>query len=158
MSGRQIDLHSFEKPMFLITTASWIATSTGEIPALNNIADDYHKEIDFIVLFWGSKKALKVIRKQYSKRIHILYVDEQENTNDFTIRSMKHSLGFPTTFIVSETKKILDVRRNVNHHYEKDFTTSYNEHYQAFMSGLSLLLNVDKNIPRDLTTEQIEPQ
>ena len=158
LSGKQIELHSFEKPIFLITTANWIATSTGEIPALNNIADNYHSQVDFIVLFWGSKKALKVIRKQYSKHINILFVDEQENINDFTIRSMKHSLGFPTTFIVSEAKQILDVRRNMNHHYEKDFTTSYNEHYQEFMSGLSLLLRVDQSLPQGFISGEISPE
>ena len=73
----------------------------------------------------------------------MLYVDEKENTNDFAIRIMKHSLGFPTAFYMDKDKKILDVRRNANHHYSEEFTTAYNDHYQAFMSGLSLILNLE---------------
>lgn len=143
VSGRSSEMYKFEKPVYLITSAFWVATSSGEIPALNTIADQYHKEVDIVVLFWGPREAIVKLKKHYSKNITLLYVDELENTNDFTIKSMKHSLGFPTTFIIDETKRILDVRRNMNHHYEKDYTTSYNEHYQTFMNGLSMILNKD---------------
>lgn len=142
-SGRKVELHKFENPIFLITSASWIATGEGEIPALNSIAENYGDQIDFVVLFWGSKKKLRKIRKKYSKNINILFVDERENTYDLAVRSMKHSLGFPTSFLIDAEKKILDVRRNVHHHYYEGFTNSFNQNYQTFMSGVSLLLKVD---------------
>ncbi len=153
-SRRKIEIYKFKKPIFMITSASWIAPGVGEVPALNSIADKYHDKVDFIVLFWGSKKKLRKIKKQYSKRINILYVDERENTNGFTIRSMKHSLGFPTNFLIDDTKKILDVRRNIHHHYYEDFTTSFNDNYQTFMSGLSLLLNKDIDPSNGLISKQ----
>ncbi|MCW5519712.1 redoxin domain-containing protein [Aureitalea sp. L0-47] len=143
VSGKKIDIYDFEKPMYLITSAFWVATSSGEIPALNTLADQYHKQVDFVVLFWGPREAIVQLKKLYSKNIELIYVDEMENTNDFTIKTMKHSLGFPTTFIIDESKVILDVRRNMNHHYEKDYTTSYNEHFQTFMNGLSIILRKD---------------
>ena len=145
VTGRNTEMYQFDKPVYLITSAFWVATSSGEIPALNTIADQYHQEVDIVVLFWGPKEAIVKLKKHYSKNISLLYVDELENTNDFTIKSMKHSLGFPTTFIMDESKKILDVRRNMNHRYEKDYTTSFNEHYQTFMNGLSLILKKDKS-------------
>jgi hypothetical protein len=145
VTGRNTELYQFDKPVYLITSAFWVATSSGEIPALNTIADKYHHEVDIVVLFWGPKEAIVKLKKHYSKNISLLYVDELENTNDFTIKSMKHSLGFPTTFIMDESKRILDVRRNINHRYEKDYTTSFNEHYQTFMNGLSLILKKDKS-------------
>ncbi|MBT8263606.1 MAG: TlpA family protein disulfide reductase [Bacteroidia bacterium] len=144
VTGRTTEMYKFEKPVYLITSAFWVATSSGEIPALNTIADRYHDQVDIVVLFWGPREAIVKLKKHYSRNITLLYVDELENTNDFTIKSMKHSLGFPTTFIMDESKRILDVRRNINHRYEKDYTTSYNEHYQTFMNGLSLILNKDK--------------
>ena len=142
-SGRRFELHRFDKPIFMITSASWVATGPGEIPALNSIADEYSEQIDFLVLFWGPKKKLRKLKKKYSKNICILFVNERENTNDHTIRSLKHSLGFPTSFLISDTKEVLDVRRNVQHPYSKDFTKSYNRHYQAFMGSLSVLLQVE---------------
>ncbi len=143
VSGKKIDIYEFEKPMYLITSAFWVATSSGEIPALNTLADQYHDQVDFVVLFWGPKKAIVKLKKLYSKNISLVYVDEMENTNDFTIKTMKHSLGFPTTFIIDDSKMIVDVRRNMNHYYEKDYTTSYNEHFQTFMNGLRLILEKD---------------
>jgi hypothetical protein len=145
INGRNIEMYQFKKPVYLITTAFWVATSSGEIPALNTIADTYHDQVDIVVLFWGPKDAIAKLKKHYSRNISLLYVDELENTNDFAIRTMKHSLGFPTTFIMDESKRILDVRRNMNHYYEKDYTTSYNEHYQTFMNGLSLIIKKDKS-------------
>lgn len=141
-SGKKIKLYDIEKPVFLITYASWCVPGVGEVPALNSIAENYHDKVEIVVLFWGTRKKTRKVKRNYSKRITVLYVDETENTNDFAIRTMKHSLGFPTAFYMDIDKKILDVRRTVNHHYSEDFTTAFNDHYQTFMSGLSLILNL----------------
>ncbi len=146
LTRRNTEIHDFEKPIFLITSAFWVATSSGEIPALNSIADQYKNEVDIVILFWGPREAIVKLKRLYSRNISLLYVDELENTNDFTIKSMKHSLGFPTTFIMDESKRILDVRRNINHRYDKDYTNSFNEHYQTFMNGLNLILKKDRRL------------
>ncbi len=149
-SGRRIELYKFEKPIYLITYASWCVPGIGEIPALNDIADDNYNDIDFVVLFWGSKKKIRKFKKKYSKRIHVLYIDERENRNDFAIRSMKHSVGFPTSFLIKKDKKILDVRRNHFDQYDQDYSASYNANYQSFMGGVSALkkelLSIGKEI------------
>lgn len=138
-SGRKIELYKFEKPIYLITYASWCVPGVGEIPALNDIADLHHEEIDFVVLFWGSKKTIRKFNNKFSNRIQVLYVDEKENRNDFTIKTMKHSLGFPTSFFVDSNKKLLDVRRNLFHHYLEGYSKSYTANYQSFMGGVALL-------------------
>jgi len=138
-SGRKIELYKFEKPTYLVTYASWCVPGVGELPALNDIADKYHNDIDFVVLFWGSKKKIRKFKRKFSKKIKVLYVDEKENRNDFTIKTMKHSLGFPTSFLIDKDKIILDVRRNFMHHYLENYSSSYNSNYQSFTSGVSLL-------------------
>jgi len=138
-SGKKIDLYKFEKPTYLITYASWCVPSVAEIPAFNDIAEAYYNEIDFVVLFWGSKKKVRRFKNKYSKRIHVLFVDEKENKNDFTIKIMKHSVGFPTSFLINNEKQILDVRRNHLDHYDEDYSNSYNLNYQSYMSGVALL-------------------
>ncbi|MDC8003638.1 redoxin domain-containing protein [Aureisphaera galaxeae] len=138
-TGRRINLYKFEKPIYLITYASWCVPGKGEVPAFNDVAEKYHDQIDFVMLYWGSKKKIRKSKRKISKHIHVLYVDEKENRNDFAIRTMKHSLGFPTSFFISADKRILDVRRNFMHHYSKEYTESYNSNYQSFTSGISLL-------------------
>jgi thiol-disulfide isomerase/thioredoxin len=144
-SGRKINLYKFEKPTYLITYASWCVPGIGEIPAFNDVADKNYKEIDFIVLFWGSKKKIRKFKNKYSKHISVLFVDERENKNDFAIRTMKHSVGFPTSFFISVDKKILDVRRNHFDEYTKGYSTSYNANYQSYMSGVALLKRGELN-------------
>ena len=110
---------------------------------MHSLAND--KEIDFIVLFWGSKKKIRKFKNKYSKHISVLFVDERENKNDFAIRTMKHSVGFPTSFFISVDKKILDVRRNHFDEYTKGYSTSYNANYQSYMSGVALLKRGELN-------------
>ena len=142
INGRKVEFHDFEKPVFLMTYASWCTPGVGEIPALNQIAEKYSEVIDFVILFWDSKKKVKKVAGQYSKKIHILYVDENENTNGHVVETMKHSLGFPTSFFIDETKKIVDVRRGVLHPYNEKYSISFDLNYNAFLNGISLLKNL----------------
>ena len=155
VSGRKVELYDFEKPVFLMTYASWCTPGVGEIPALNEVAEKYHKDIDFVVLFWDSKKKVRKIARNYSSKFTILYVDEKENTNDHIVETMKHSLGFPTTFFIDKTKKIVDVRRGVLHPYKEEFNVSYNLNYNAFLNGISLLKNLTTDFGSGLVTKEV---
>lgn len=145
LSGRKIELNDFNKPVFLMTYASWCTPGSGEIPALNKIARKYRKEIDFVILFWDSKDKVKKVTRDYNKHITILYVDEKENTHDHIVETLKHSLGFPTSFFINEDKMIVDVRRGVLHHYNEEYNISFELNYNSFLNGISLLKNLNTN-------------
>ena len=55
------------------------------------------------------------------------------------VQSMKHSLGFPTSFFIDAQKKIVDVRRGVLHPYEEAYEISFELNYNSFLNGISLL-------------------
>jgi len=154
LSGRTIELKDFEKPIFLMTYASWCAPGVGEIPALNEIAKTYAKDIDVVVLFWDSKKKVRKASREYANNITILYVDESENKHDHIIEKMKHSLGFPTCFFMDQNKRIIDVRRGVLHHSDESYETSYNLNHSAFASGVSLLRSVGKNLANTIVSKE----
>lgn len=136
-------LDEFEKPVYLTTYASWIAPTAGEIPALNKLADKYHNRVDFVMLFWDNQETARELSKKYSNHITILYVDEMQNNSDHVIKMMKHSLGFPTSFLLDKDKNILDIRRKVSHPFGIEFEKSFDLNYDAFSSALSLLLIKD---------------
>ncbi|WP_310994144.1 TlpA family protein disulfide reductase [Aequorivita marina] len=142
-SGRKIDLYKFKKPIFLMTYASWCTPGIGEVPALNAIAKTHYKDIDFVILFWDSKKNVRKSSKKYFRKIKVVYVDESENINNHVIEVMKHSLGFPTSFFIDANKKIVDVRRGALHPYNKAYEVSYELNYNSFKNGISLLKNLD---------------
>ena len=156
ISGRKTELNDFEKPIFLMTYASWCTPGSGEIPALNDIAKKYHKEIDFVILFWDSKDKVKKASREYSRHISIIYVDEKENTNDHLVETLKHSLGFPTSFFIDNDKMIVDVRRGVLHHYNEDYSISFELNYNSFLNGISLLKNLN-NETDQLTSSKDKP-
>lgn len=142
LSGKKIELYKFEKPVFLMTYASWCTPGVGEIPALNEIAAKHYKDIDFVVLFWDSKENVRKSTRDYSSKINVIYVDEKENTHDHIVEIMKHSLGFPTSFFIDENKRIVDVRRGVLHPYNEKYEISFELNYNSFLNGISLLKNL----------------
>jgi thiol-disulfide isomerase/thioredoxin len=127
-----------------MTYASWCAPGKGEIPALNDIAKQYYKEIDFVILFWDTKKKVRKASTYYNRKITILYIDEKENIHDHIIELMKHSVGFPTSFFIDEDKKIIDVRRGVLHPYDEEFEVSFELNHNSFLKGIELLKKYKK--------------
>ena len=143
--GKKIKLGKFKKPMFLMTYASWCAPGIGEIPALNKIADRYYKDVDFVILFWDTKENVRKSSRNYSSRVNVVYVDEKENTHNHIVQTLKHSLGFPTSFFLDKNKKILDVRRGALHPYNEKYEVSFELNYSSFLNGISLLKTLDDN-------------
>lgn len=139
-SGKKVELENFDKPVFMMTYASWCTPGVGEVPALNEIARNYSDVIDFVVLFWDERGVTRKTSRCYDRsHINVVYVDETENKYNHVIEKMKHSVGFPTCFFMDEHKKIIDVRRGVFHPYHESYTNSFNMNYNAFAKGISLL-------------------
>jgi len=146
ISGREIEFSQFKKPLFLITYSSWCTPGIGEIPALNEIAKHYHKEIDFVVLFWDSKKNARKASRKYSNTIHIVYVDELENTDNFIVNRIKHSLGLPISLLTDKNKQIIAVKRGAIHYYKEEFKESFKLNYETFKRRAALISNQDADL------------
>ena len=140
LQKKEVRLDAFKKPVYLLTKASWLVPSEGEIPALNELAKRHHDQIDFVLIFWDDHATTKELAKKYHKDIKILYVDEAGNESNYIIRKMKHSLGFPTSFLLNDDKRIVDIRRTVSHPFGMAFQRSYDLNFEAFSEGISLLL------------------
>lgn len=153
--GKKIVLNKFKKPVFLMTYASWCTPGLGEIPALNKIAEKHYKEIDFVVLFWDSKEKVRKSTRQYSRRINILFVDEKENIHSHIVQTLKHSLGFPTSFFMDKNKRIVDVRRGTLHPYNEKYEVSFELNYTSFLNGISLLKTLNDNQKNNLVLSPI---
>lgn len=137
LRSKSVNLYDLDKPVYLITYASWCITTKGEIPALNQLAEKYSDQIDFVVLFWDSKKTTKKAAKAYNKHITVVYVDEMENKDAFVVSRLKHTLGLPTTFLLDKNKQILDVRRGISHSYEKSLQESIDVNYNSIFDGIA---------------------
>lgn len=137
LKNKEVNLYDYDKPVFLITYASWCIPSKGEIPALNELASEYRGKIDFVVLFWDKKVKVKELAQQFSSSISVVYVDESKNNGAYVVRQLKHSLGLPTCFLLDKDKKIMDIRRSVFPPMHTGEETAYRENYIALETSIS---------------------
>ncbi len=144
LNKKEVSLYDFKKPTYLITYASWCVSTEGEIPAINELANKYSDEVDFVILFWDDQKTTKKMAKSYNKNIRVLYVNELNNRDAHVVSQLKHSLGLPTTFLLNKDKMILDIRRGVTHALNKSFEESFDLNYNSMYDGIANHLLSDK--------------
>jgi hypothetical protein len=110
-SRNPVALKEIKKPIFLITYASWCILSLGEISALNDMAFKYKDKAQFIVLYWDRRENLTKIVKDFSKDIQFCYAHDTYNDDTYLISTLKHTLGFPTTYLLDENLKVVNISR-----------------------------------------------
>lgn len=107
-----IKTDEIDKPILLMTSATWCPPCWGEIPTLNKLAVKYEKDLQIIVLFWNKRKDLKKMAANYDKRIHLI-PSEEEPIDDSTIMisGFIHKLDYPAAYLIGKNKSILDLTR-----------------------------------------------
>lgn len=137
----RLRLSAIEKPIFLITYASWCVPGKGEIPALNKLARQYGKNVQFIVLYWDRKASLKKISKKFDSRIMVCYAHETYNRDAYLVSTLKHSLGFPITYLIDQNKNVVTLKRNKSSLNQKaTYAKAVEANYAIFKESLNYLL------------------
>src|SRR6476660_4891398 len=91
VGSRKIKLSKINKPVFIITYASWCVMNKGEIAALNKLSRKYDKDIQFIVLFWDKKSEAKKIGRKFNGTIDICYANESYRNDAKIVATLKHT-------------------------------------------------------------------
>ena len=156
LKGDPVSFEEFEKPVFLITYASWCVPGEGQIPALNDLVDRFHDQIDFVMLFWDTPEKLREVERDYNNNIELLYVNEKTNRDSYIINNLKHSLGFPMMYFIDPDKKVLGIQKVATHHSSETLSNSYSIHFNALSKGVSTLItDLDLREPsEELTAEE----
>ncbi|MET0759149.1 MAG: redoxin domain-containing protein [Flavobacterium sp.] len=137
-NSKSVKLNKINKPVFIITYASWCVLSKGEIPALNKLAKEHRDDIQFIVLFWDKKSNIKKIAHQFSNNIKICYADEGYDNDYRIVSTIKHTLGFPTSFFLDENKKVISIKRISNQLKPRtSFATALSLSYDNFSKNIN---------------------
>ena len=136
-------INDYSEPIILMTYASWNVPGKGEIPAINELAKRHEDEIDFIALFWDDKKSARKAARNLSNDIHIVYVDELQNRYAYTIKMLKHSLGFPKIFSVASDKKILQIKNTKGLPFYKDLEEAVETNKAFYNTLISDIINYE---------------
>ncbi|WP_417886788.1 TlpA family protein disulfide reductase [Zunongwangia sp.] len=127
LRGKTIRLNNIEKPIYLITYASWCIPGKQAIPAINKIADKYGEDLQIVVLFWDSKKIARKQAKPFNKLVKVVYIDESKNQSAFEIKQLKHSFGIKTCFLLNREKVV----KRISKYPAADFSISSAEALEA---------------------------
>ncbi len=149
-AGGKLQLSKIKKPVILITFAAWCVTSSGEIPALNKLAQKYGKDVKFVVLFYDKKYNMKKVARKFNRHVTVCYAHESYRNDAPIVAALKHKLGFPTTFFLDEEMRVADIRRCGMKKCPKK--TPYNEayaiNYNSYLDGLGTII-LNKELQKD---------
>ncbi len=151
VGSKKIKLSKINKPVFIITYASWCVMNKGEIAALNKLSRKYDKDIQFIVLFWDKKSEAKKIGRRFNSNIDVCYANESYRNDAKIVSTLKHTLGFPTSYFLNSNLDVVDIKRGGIQTVPKmPFRDSMALNYDLFNSRLSEFL-----LKKDLVREQL---
>lgn len=128
---KNVKINRINKPIFMITYASWCVIPKGEIPALNILAKEHRDDLQFIVVFWDKKNDIRNIASKFNDYIKVCYANEYYSKDAHIVATIKHTLGFPTSIFVDENKYVVNVKHFENKiklktPIKEAITTSYN--------------------------------
>jgi thiol-disulfide isomerase/thioredoxin len=151
VGSRKIKLSKINKPVFMITYASWCVMNKGEIAALNKLSRKYDKDVQFIVLFWDKKSEAKKIGRKFNSNIDVCYANESYRNDSKIVSILKHTLGFPTSYFLNSNLDVVDIKRGGIQAVPKmPFRESLSLNYELFNSRLSEFM-----LKKDLVKEQL---
>ncbi|OYQ38032.1 hypothetical protein CHU92_06945 [Flavobacterium cyanobacteriorum] len=150
-NGAKLKLSSVKKPIMLITYSSWCITSTGEIPALNKLAQKYGKEVQFIVLLWDKRHNISKLKRQFNRHITICYANESYKNDAPIVSALKHKLGIPATFFIDENMRVVDIRRcGMKKCLKKAlYDEAYALNFNSYLEGLGTIL-LNKELKKEM--------
>lgn len=113
VSDRKLKISKVNKPIFLVTYAAWCVPNKGEFLALNKLAKEYSKEVEFIVIVWGKKKEVKKYSSKLNSHIEVCYAHKNFKSGNELVESLRETLGFPTCYLIDEYLQVIDIKRGI---------------------------------------------
>ncbi|HMI06806.1 MAG TPA: hypothetical protein VK528_04610 [Flavobacterium sp.] len=111
VNSRKVKLSKIKKPVFIITYSSWCVINKGEIPALNKLARKYDDQVQIIVVFWDIRNDIRKISRQFNNAIKVCYANESYKNDARIVSTLKHTLGFPTSYFLNSSLEVVDIKR-----------------------------------------------
>ncbi|MBE7645547.1 thioredoxin family protein [Tenacibaculum finnmarkense] len=112
IKGETISTEAIDIPIVLLAAATWCAPCWGEIPALNKMVEKYDGKVKFIMLFSDLEKGVARMAEKLDKRIFLVPSTEKlENRSSLNVAGFIHKLDYPSAYLITDKKRILDFKR-----------------------------------------------
>ncbi|NHM07275.1 TlpA family protein disulfide reductase [Flavobacterium sp. CYK-4] len=151
VNSRKVKLSKIKKPVFIITYASWCVINKGEIPALNKLARKYDDEVQIIVVFWDVKSDVKKLARQFNNHIKVCYANEAYKNDQNVVATLKHYLGFPTSYLLNKDLEVVDIKRGgIAIPPKTAFKKAFDLNYNTFNDRVVSLIQNQNTVPGKL--------
>jgi hypothetical protein len=102
-------------------------------------------------LFWDKKSEAKKIGRKFNSNIDVCYANESYRNDAKVVATLKHTLGFPTSYFLNGNLEVVDIKRGgVQTEPRTPFRQAMALNYDLFNSRLSEFL-----LKKDLVKEQL---
>jgi thiol-disulfide isomerase/thioredoxin len=141
VNSRKVKLSKIKKPVFIITYSSWCVIGKGEIQALNKLARKYDKEVQFIAVFWDTRNDTRKIARKFNNKIKVCYANETYKNDARIVATLKHTLGFPTSYFLNSSLEVVDIKRGgIQLPPRTSGKIAFDMNYRLFNERLSIFL------------------
>ena len=113
LRGNEIDIKSIKKPIFLEATASWCKPCKALTPALNEVVEQYHEQIEFILLTHDTQEKAEIFSKGLHPKIKLIPSKSKQDPNSLNkldVGGFKQIFPFPTTYFINSDKFISEIK------------------------------------------------
>lgn len=135
---KKLQLSTIKIPTIIFTYASWCVMEKGEIPAINKMALDFKGKIKIVVLFWNKKKDIKKTARKFNSQVEVCYAHESYAADCFSIKLLKKTLGFPTSYYLDANRMVVDIKKRV---VKPDYKTIFDVSYTNCLAILNHEIN-----------------
>ena len=114
INGKAISTDAIKKPVVIVAAATWSGPFWGGIPALNQIVEENHDKIDFIMVFWDKEAKIKKMAHKINEHISLIPAREADKVKkgNLDISGFVHKLpDYPTAYFINKQKEFVDVMR-----------------------------------------------
>jgi len=141
VNSRKVKLSKIKKPVFIITYSSWCLIGKGEVQALNKLARKFDDQIQFIAVFWDTKHDTRKVSRKFSNKIKVCYANETYKNDARIVSTLKHTLGFPTSYYLNNNLEVIDIKRGgIQLPPHTSAKTAFDMNYRLFNERISIFL------------------
>ena len=112
IDNKLITIDEIDKSILLLIRGFTSLYNWREIEYLNELSLEHKDKLEIIILFYSEQSELVKLSEKFNKRINIVSFDKgKTDRTKITFNDFLPVLGFPSEYLISKNKKILNFKR-----------------------------------------------
>ncbi|MEQ9301002.1 MAG: redoxin domain-containing protein [Cyclobacteriaceae bacterium] len=152
VQDRVIKTTQLDKPLYLMTSASWCKPCISKIPAFNKAVEEYQDRVNFAVLFYDDSAKVQKMASDYNESIYLVpsWRKRQSGDMDINIGGFRHITSYPTSYLINPEMTIMKLSQGgysadtiLTDDFKEIIVTpkqSFARNYQSILSDIGVLL------------------